>query len=336
MALQLAAMLEHLDGREAGFRLGLQRDPLGTLGATSDVAVRLVPDTDVGDGCSVAGAYIADNTPPLLAVAASVSSGRQAFTALHEYGHHLQQTEFDLIERSTEQADDGLLLEEAASDGFAAALLLPDKLVSQHVGDRGPTASSVVSLWRASVASRAAACVRAAQALKTPGHIVLLDLEGRVAFASSRDLPPLRRTGDQSGSRIVKDSLGSSRHFAQGETNFAYRDGIRGQELYAQTADMDGFVVVVAVTESAPWLSFSIPKPDVGPVGKWCICEHSGCAHEFQNFDRPCGTCGFPTCPECGRCACGGRVRERICTSCYTMKPAHLFDPGVESCRDCR
>ena len=334
---QVKAMLAHLDAVDAELRAQLQRDAVSALAARADVSVRIVPDADVGgSGCSVAGAYITDSTPPILAVAASASHGRRAFTALHEYGHHLQQGVFSLMGRITQQKDGGLVLEDAACDAFAAAVLLPKELVMQHIDERGPTAPAVVSLWRESSASRAAACVRAALQLRTPGHVVLLDQYGHVAFSSSRELPPLRRSSDQSSSAIVMAALASRNHSAQTNADFSYRDGIRGQELYAQAADMDGFVLVVAVTESAPWLKISLPKQDSGPKGKYRICEQPECGHEFQTFNRPCEICGVPICPECDRCNCGGRVKEKLCSTCFSMKPAHLFDPGIESCRDCR
>ena len=50
-------------------------------------------------------------------------------------------------------------LEEAACNGFAAQLLIPEQLTDRHIGSAGPTAHDIVDLWRDSNASRQA-CAR--------------------------------------------------------------------------------------------------------------------------------------------------------------------------------
>ncbi len=333
---QVNDMLSYLDETEPGLRTDLFHDAIAALGMRADVTLRLVPDSEADASlCSVAGVYLEDHEPPTLAVAESASPGRRAFTALHEFGHHLQRSVFELMDRLTQQPDGGIALEDVACDSFASAVLIPKELVVQHIGDRGPSAHSVVSLWEASNASRAAICVRTALELKTPGHVTLLDERGVVVFSSSRELPPLRRGGDQSNAGIVRAALRSSRRAAQGETDFVYRDGIRGQRLYAQAADIGGMLVVVSVTERATWLNLSLPKFDRGPTGAYRICEHPSCGHEFRSFESPCTECGAPKCPECGRCNCGFRLKEKTCPTCYLVKATHQFDPGSAECRDC-
>lgn len=337
MIAQVAAMLNYIDGSDPGIRSRLFDDALNTLADSDEIDVCLVPDQEIdASGCSVAGGYLADHTPPVLVIAESASRGRQAFTALHEYGHHLQQSAYDLMERLTEQPDGGLTLEDAACDTFASAILLPKELVKQHIGDRGPSADAVLSLWRAAPqVSRAAVCVRAALTLQTPGHVTLLDENGVVVFSSSRELPPLRRGSDQSRVSIVVAARQALRRIVNGEAEFFYRDGIRGQELYAQAADMGGMTVVVSVTERAAWRKLSLPRRDSGPKGIFRICEHGACGHEFRTFERPCEQCGVTSCPECGRCNCGFRLRERTCPSCHLVKAAHLFDDATGACQDC-
>lgn len=334
---QVTAMLDHTDTSDPGLRSQLFDDAVGTLTARHDIDVRLVPDQEVdASRCSVAGGYLANHTPPVLAVSEAASRGRRAFTALHEYGHHLQQSIYALMERLTQQADGGLSLEDAACDTFASAILLPKELVNQHITDRGPSAATVLSLWQAAPqVSRAAVCVRVALTLQTPGHVTLLDENGIVVFSSSRELPPLRRGSDQSRVRIVQGALRAPGRIIEDETEFFYRDGIRGQELYAQAADMGGMTVVVSVTERAAWRKLSLPRKDSGPKGVYRICEHGACGHEFHTFERPCEHCGVPTCPECGQCNCGFRLREQTCPACYLVKASHLFDEKTGMCQDC-
>jgi hypothetical protein len=330
---QAEAMLAVLETAEPGLQLMLRHDPAGVLGSRTDLAVRAVPEAQTDAGCSVAGAYIGDNVPPVLAVATSTSSGRRAFTLLHEFGHHLQRTETTLMPALLDQPDDGHALEDAACDAFAATVLLPDELVEAHVAAAGPTADDVVALWRASTASRAAVCVRAVERLPSPGHVLLLDSQGDVQFAAAHGLPPVRRGSSQARIPVVGDALTNGRHRARGHTRVAYRDGIAGGELYAQAADIGGYLLVVAVTDRAPWERFAPPSRDEAPSGQEWTCEQ--CGHEFVTFQPPCRRCGAPTCPDCGRCNCAARVEERRCDGCSLVLPARLFAGTASRCRDC-
>jgi hypothetical protein len=233
-----------------------------------------------------------------------------------------------------EQPDGGLLLEDAACDGFAAEILLPSDLVDRFIDKRGPTGPSIVDLWHASPASRAAVCVRAAQRLPAPGHVVLLNLDGTVSFAASTGLPPLARGSQQNNVGTVREASSRSGR-ATGWTRLRYRDGILGDELHAQVVPMDGYLLLVAVTDSAPWETFSLPSPRPGPVAATWICEHPECGHEFHSFEPRCSRCKRPTCPECGRCRCAPRVRERTCTGCFRRLPASLFTGSATRCQDC-
>ena len=152
-------------------------------------------------------------------------------------------------------------MEEAACNGFAAQLLIPEQLTNRHIGSAGPTVHDIVDLWRDGTASRQAVCARASERLPGPGHILLLDIDGVVTFSSSRGEFPIGRGSDQSRIPVVFDQL---RHGGtqSGKTRIAYRDGITGSELYIQTTDLGGYIVAVAVVvHDAPWLSFLTPVP---------------------------------------------------------------------------
>lgn len=313
---------------------GLQADPLATLSGRADLVVRFVPEAETDAGCSVSGAYVGDVNPPIIAVAETATAGHRMFTLLHEYAHHLQQTDLDRMAALLAQPDGGHGLEDATCDAFASAVLLPDALVAAHLAG-GVTAASVVGLWSASRASRAAVCVRAAEHLPAPGHVLLLDRDGQVMFAAGHGLPPVRRGSDQGRVAVVRDAYGRSGWRSRGRTQLAYRDGILGEELYAQTAEIGGYLLVVTVTDHAAWERFAPPARQAGPVGRSWTCEHAECGQLFRTFERPCGSCGAPACPACGRCNCAPVVAERRCDSCFLVLPATLFAGDATRCRDC-
>lgn len=338
-AIQAIAMLRELEALRPGAADRLQADPFQELSTWADFTVQLVPEaaTDNHSGhpaCSVAGVYLDEVNPPILAIARSASPGRRAFTVLHELGHHLQRTQLTLTDVLLAQPDNGDLLEDAACDAFAAELLLPIALVDTYIGNRGPTAPEVVDLWHASSASRAAVCVRAAQRLPGPGHLVLLDEEGLVSFSASHALPPLTRGSDQGNVATVRDAYARAGR-ATGRTRLRYRDGILGEQLHAQVVPMDGYLLVVAVVDSAPWETFSLPSRDTGPIGTGWICEQPDCGHEFRSFGTRCARCQAPMCPRCERCRCAPRVRERRCSGCFQVLPVRLFAGTSSRCRDC-
>jgi hypothetical protein len=333
---QALAMLGVLDHMMPGRRDDLARDPIAVLRDWPDVVYREVPPADTDSRCSVAGAYYGTENPPLLTVADATSPGRRAFSGLHELGHHLQQSDLDLANTVDEHGDNRERFEDAACDAFAAELLLPVDLVTRHLPGGTPTADHVISLYRDSAASRAAVCVRAAQHLAAPGHVLLLNESGIVQFASSYLLPRPARDSDQSAAAVIARALTSptGRGRASGRLRLRYRDDIEGDELYAQAAPMDGYLIVVAVTDHAPWESgFTLPIAQTGPRGRWRICVHPECGHEFQSFEAACPRCETPSCPECGRCECARAMKEKQCPVCFTVYPQSYFDG--DRCRDC-
>lgn len=329
---QADAMLDLLASVDPDLLKALLIDPAAALRQHTGVTVLSVPESQTDTGCSVAGGYVSDTVPPTLAVATSVSAGRQAFTLLHEFGHHLQRTRFELMDVLLEQRDEGAALEEDACDAFAAGILLPEADVTACMGNEGPTAHSVAALWARSRASRQAACVRAAQTLRSPGHVLLLDDTGAVQFDAAHGLPPVRRRSSQADVPLIARALRTG-HRATGELQLRYRDGIKGQVLYAQIADLKGYLVVVAVTDTVPWLRFAPPSTDTGPSVAERSCEH--CGHDFTTFDVSCQSCRTPKCPECGGCSCPPRLAEQTCTACWLRLTSVQFEPGSDVCKSC-
>jgi len=325
-------MLDVLDSRDLGLRERLRSDTFATLEAMPDVAVQLIPETDADDRCGVSGAYLSQQSPPVLAVGDAVSAGRRSFTALHELGHHLQQTTPAAADALARVGDGGLALEDAACDSFAATILLPDELTTRLIPDGKPTALDAVALWRGSTASRAAVCVKIGGLLTGPGHVLLLDDTGCVSSRYARGLPPVRRGSYQGDSPVISDALTAGGASRSGRTRLTYRDGIRGEELYVQTARMDRYLVAVLTLGSPPWERFRVPDPENRPQGRPWNCEN--CHFGFASFDPPCQRCRAPICPECGLCSCQPRS-QRQCPQCFQLLPEAAFLNGASRCTEC-
>lgn len=333
---QTAVMRSELDRRWPGGRAQLRQRTIAILAGWREVIVRVVPESDADAECAVAGAYLAGEQPPIVAVAESLSTARRGFTALHELGHHLQQTTDTLVEVLLDQPDDGRALEELACNRFAADILIPDAVVARHIDDAGPTAHSIVSLWQdqSISASRAAVCACAAELLRSAGHVLLLDGAGMVTFGHSRGFPPVRRGSDQSGIALVRQTLADPARAHAGDTAILYRDGIAGTPLIGQAKSMGGFVVLVAVADHAPWENgeFRLPTVDAGPTAQLWMCGN--CDHDFPAFGARCTRCSAPTCPDCGQCECP-QATERLCKGCFLYRAPAMFDGSSDRCRDC-
>lgn len=306
----------------------LRTDPCEALDGWADVSLQLVAepgDSSNREACSVAGAYIESGPRgvSVIQVALAASPGRRAFTALHELGHHLQRNTIELVEVIWDQPSTDLF-EDLACDAFAAEILLPDDEVSRYIDGKGPTAHDVIRLFQAGSASRSAVCVRAAQRLPAPGLVALLTDEGQVFFSSTHGLPPLRRGSDQSADPVLQRGLANGR--SRGRGHFTYRDGIQGQELFVQTAAFDSdLLLVVAVTDNAPWEGFALPSRDTGPHAVTYECSDPACGETYTSWEQRCPRCSVPPCSGCGRCACVITTAEQQCMSCFLVQPSAGF-----------
>jgi hypothetical protein len=285
----------------------------------------------------VAGSYGDDKDPPVLYVALSASVRRRQFTGLHEWGHHLQNTDPDLGTAVLLADEDRF--EDDACDLFAARVLLPDALVAGCFGDRTPTPGDIVALYQESSASRAACVVRAVEHLDSFGAVVLYDADGVVSFASAKGsvYPPARGT-DQSQTALVEAALRASSR-ADGapitaDTTIRYRTGHDSAPLYGQAAWCDGYLIAVLVEHHAPWQRFSPPRPTAQATPwrqpRWADCEV--CGNSFETTDI-CGACGEPRCPS-GHCACTLR-RERRCQRCSLTYSLSMFPGNGMICQEC-
>jgi len=337
---QASRMLAVLDRDQPRFSERLLDDPTAAINSLQGVDVVFV-DEAAENGCSVAGGYRHDSTPPRIVVTKSASRPRRRFTALHEYGHHLQQNDPDLAGHLLDSPH-GDELEEAACDVFASRVLLPDGLVDEHIPARGPTADSVRGLYETGRASRAACCVRAAERLVGAGAVVLLQSNGTVDFAVSRGLIPPARGSNQSSTAIVKAALGApGATVDRAATQIRYSTGGVSDELYGQAGWLDGYIVAILAESSPGWQRFAPPRPDTAKFARpatppaWGYGACATCQDTFPMSESTgsCGTCGETRCDK-GHCGCTA-ARERRCTGCWLVLGQAQFDGDAEQCRTC-
>lgn len=331
-------MIAALERERPGAPARLRRQPLDELLTWPAIRVSLVDESTGEDRCSVAGSYHPDPPPPTLLVARSASYRRRGFTALHELGHHLQQTDIQLGER-TFQFDDPELFQEEACDAFAAQVLLPDDEVQDRIGTRGPTAQDVVDLFDRSAASREACCVWAARHLTGSGAVVLLDTAGSVLFAAPHSFIPPARGSDQTGTPLIKAALRTHNTVTRDDTFVVYRNGSTSQHCYGQAAWCgDDYLIAVLATDNVAWRLFAPPRPDTGRFryGSWWTCET--CEDEFKitGPEPVCDRCSDPRCPN-GHCGCttARAQKDRICDRCFLMLAPSRFEGSSSTCRDC-
>jgi hypothetical protein len=336
LAGQVQAMAAVVERNHPGALERLRLDPLGELDTWSDVTLAMVAEGFGKDRCSVAGHYEPD--PPTLVVAKSASVRRRGFTALHELGHHLQQTDLDLGSTTFEYSEPELYQEEAC-DAFAAHVLLPDDQLLPTIGPRGPVAQDVVDLFTVnSSASREACCVWAARHLCGAGAVVLLDSAGTVLFAAPHSFIPPARNSDQSGTPLVEAALNRrSDVTTRDETYVRYRKGSRSDSLYGQAAWIDdNYLVAIVTSDNVGWREFAPPRPGTSRFrpGTWWTCET--CGESFTSFEPPCSSCKEPKCDNnhCG-CTVARANNTKTCSKCrLTLHPSR-FDGANTVCRDC-
>ncbi len=326
-------MLALLDAQDPALRGRLSEAPLVELGTWPDLEVKYIDRSAQSPDCTIAGAYIDTVEPPIIGIIEGSYSRREAFTVLHELGHHLQRTELQLAQDLPSQPDRGRLLEEMTSDAFAAAILIPADLAQKYLGDKTPTAADVRRLWVEANASRAAMCVRAAQNLSSPGHVVLLDADGVISFSATYAEYPLKVGLDQSESAIVRSARSSGAGLISGKTTWRYSEGATGQEHYAQATRLGDYILVISVVDGAPWEQIALSAPKQTYYREWHTCVT--CGHLMRTYGHEvCAICKDPKCPDCGRCACPSRVAERTCTECFLVRPAQFFVGDSIVCTD--
>lgn len=288
--------------------------------------------------CEVHGLYRGEEKPPRIGVAFSSTTQRMNFTALHELGHHIQLTDEDLLETLLDREDGGKALEEEACDAFAASILIPEAVASSTLEEGTPSADSVARLWRTlGTVSRSAVAIRARRQILSDGHVIVLNGNGQITFATSTTRIKPGRRSDQTSTaiwRAIADGRQGTTVSARGP--FAYNGVLAGDTYYMQAAPVGGGYIIVAATERVPW-TMSVAQRDWVAYGRSYVCVHLGCSAEFRAGPKElCTSCESPRCPSCERCGCTvAAVAEFQCSECFLLKGGVQESTTAGVCMDC-
>jgi hypothetical protein len=292
---------------------GLAEDPIETLDNHSGISLRYVSSAPAG--CSVSGYY--RPSPPTVSIHRSNSRGRDNFTAIHELGHHLQQTDkawaLGVLSELTDYERDRL--EEAVSDALASDVLLPAELLAEHLGDGPLTAEGIAALYGAAAASRQACCIAAARhATSDKALIILSDWTGKVTLSVSTSDSIYRvphGVVQPDLSRLIREA-GDGPLTAGGRA----REGL----VFSTTNRRYDIKFDVALDVEGTW-AFSVARPETrygnqrwGSAVQQCVAPSCEAIFENDGATSRC-KCGDYKCPECGACSCTSKLP--ICTECW-------------------
>jgi len=317
-------------------RDGLLRDPSSVL-ASLGFTIRERSEADVPGDCSVV-ASLHPGPPPVITIVDSASSARRRFSLLHEFGHSLVAADEAVADLFFDQPDGGIQLEEQICDEIAGRLLLPDERVAEHIGQRGPTARSVLELLKANrQASAEACCVRAAGLLEGPGHVMLA--RGGVALFTAAHSTPFRvrrQTSQGDDHPIARAERNGS---CRGRASVTYASGAPSPPFFVDAvADEDGLVLAVFAECSPAWeTGLVLGDPDAEFAGAAeAYCPH--CEVDFTTMAAPCAACNdyvHSGTDGCGRCSCAPARRGKTCPACHMWRVPAEWSLGGESCDEC-
>ena len=317
-------------------RADLKADPFAALESIG-FQMRSRSEPAIPEGCSVA-ASIDYGPPPRITVVAAGSTGRQHFSALHEFGHSLIRSDAEIHDVFFEEIDGGVRLEEDVCDAIAGTLLIPAEHVDAHFGGTGPTALTVLNLVAATPnASREACCVRAAERLDGPGHVMVLK-DGVAIFTASHSTPFRIRRGTPQGAGGVA-ARAARLGTARGHSPVTYASGSESSPFFvdARYDEAQDVVLAVFMENRPPWEGGLALPPEGGTRGTDASCTH--CDVDFFGFGRPCSICNdYVHRGEdgCGKCSCLTRAAvHRTCGACFQRRPALNFSQDPAICDDC-
>jgi hypothetical protein len=311
----------------------LAEDPETVIPALFDGVLVSTKGSSSRGNCDVDGTYN-PNPPVSIEYADDVAPSRQRFTMLHELGHHLifnDDTLNALAISDTERPD------EAICNEVAASILLPEELVNEYLPAGTFTAGDVARLHGArEIASRAACCVAAVRRLHLPGCVILGTNDGTAEFIAHQIGTPWRiARGTHQGSESLLVTAGKRGH-SRGITHVTFANGSQSSQVHADAFDAgDGWIFMVVVVDThSPWeKSLRFASAEVGAPTEIVECPH--CDKAFTAWWAPCPKCGEVKCPDCKRCGCRFRSKERRCRLCTQLKVEALFSAGSNVCRDC-
>jgi hypothetical protein len=300
--------------------------------------IRMRPEPEIISECSVAGSFDG-GPPPVITVVRATSTGRQYFSALHEFGHWAIKRDTEIHDVFFREADGGVRLEEDTCDAIAGELLIPADRVDEHIGANGPTARGVLTLIRATPnSSREACCVRAAERLSGPGH-VMVARDGIAQFTASHSTPYWVKRGTAQGENHITVKA-HRRGSCQEESAVTYAGGSPSGLYFADAVrdDEDGFVVAVFMENRPPWIKgLALPSKDRSSAAETdTYCTH--CEVDFTGIGRPCPKCdGYFHYGNdgCGKCACKPVTGDKVCDDCFLRRPPTDFTKSETTCDIC-
>lgn len=272
-------------------------------------------------GCGLDASY--DRASRTITVSDLASDSRQRFSCLHELGHHLIDVDSEaqdwLYARGGEH---DAAAEEQLADAIAAAILIPDALIDEHLSQPVKARALVRFFDGQEYASREACCVRAAQLLDRNGMVVL-SRDATVLFAAPRNLGyRIRRGTEQSLSSVFARAARSGFATANHE-HVHLGSSLSGATFEGQASTSDDGYTFAVLTESLTEVD-----RDGRPQRSVWICH--GCNSDIS--DEPwCSSCTRRECPDCG-CNCEPATlrRPEVCTNCFLEIP-----PAKSECPNC-
>jgi hypothetical protein len=293
------------------------------------------------DGCDVYGHYRPD--PPTIHVVRASTFGRDHFTLLHEYAHHLQQHHPEWAETEWRIKPDALRLRitEAIANQFASVALIPDPLLASV--SAVPTARQMAALHKSVRASRQAAIVRvtrasahAAAAAGIAEHffVSLVETDGTVVFSQKvgDDLAPPPRDSHQPDIQALFESA----YAADGNATRVTSEGI----TYSSGANRTDIRLDLHIAHDGGYAFVVGTKEHRYGSARWSkqthLCSSAACEAEFiidESVIR-CSTCGTPRCPECRSCDCEATT-SATCQRCFTELSAVDLSAGRTTHDDC-
>lgn len=314
----------------------LSRDPFRALESLG-FEVRMRAEATITGGCSVA-ATLDHGPPPKITIVAAASVGRQRFSTLHEFGHALIRADTEIHDVFFEQPDGGTQLEEDVCDAIAATLLIPADHVNECLGNEGPTARTVLDLIESSPgASREACCVRAAERISGPGHVMVLR-DCIALFTASHSTPfRVRRNTPQAPDHLAARAAGLGT--ARGHAPVTYASGVTSDSFFMDAVyDPAKDVVIAVFMENRPPWEQGLALPPERATGAADACC-TRCEVDFEGFGRTCPSCGdyyHRGDDGCGRCSCPDAApRSKVCSECFLRRPASNFNASPEICDIC-
>lgn len=312
----LAVVAEHLLD-EATFdlpRVELEADIIRALN-DSDL-IEFEWGTTEGTACELLGTYT--RKPARIRVSRNQNQARANFTAAHEFGHHLQQSDpawaLDVLaDLRHSQSTLASHIEEAVSNQVAARLLLPQPTVVSEWGGT-LTPAFVRALTRGGHVSRQAASIRASHHARTedPNAVIIVadPVTGIVVSSVANENSTLARPAKGSVQPDFRNLVAGAEGLRGATEGFVYTTGTARSDItYNWGWDANGTHIFII---ARPTYRFGTAQWDRDDIE----CVSASCDSSFSREDAVlCRTCFVHKCPACGSCGCEKR-RGTTCTQC--------------------